>query len=328
MKKMYSSDEVIGKILSGEKLILAGDEELLAKLPAGNWIGGTIPYFMSENGGEFSKEKIFVDEIPDFAENISIKEYDEFSLPGIADDEFNNGYSIIIIPSNSKIHFSFAENSADYKNIFHSPLVGWVSGIDLNDLGKKSPKVVNGKSGKVHTEKCVVMHIGLPADKVPVLDIINLFEQGEGDTITFESTGFSAEHCIVNGKKQNLAEYLLDNNIDTKLPFVANYCGAMINTAFKLIEKENKRVHFYGPVFSGVEYKIAQPIKDYVKTFTSKASELDVEPVFTCNCILNYIYSELEGKKTGTIKGPMTFGEIAYQLLNQTLVYLTIEDMG
>jgi hypothetical protein len=24
--------------------------------------------------------------------------------------------------------------------------------------------------------------------------------------------------------------------------------------------------------------------------------------------------------------GPMTFGEIAYQLLNQTLVYLTVED--
>ena len=47
---------------------------------------------------------------------------------------------------------------------------------------------------------------------------------------------------------------------------------------------------------------------------------------FSCNCILNYLYSELEGKKTGGITGPITFGEIAYQLLNQTMVYLTIED--
>ena len=48
--------------------------------------------------------------------------------------------------------------------------------------------------------------------------------------------------------------------------------------------------------------------------------------VFSCNCILNYLYSELEGKKTGSFVGPITFGEVAYQLLNQTLVYLKIED--
>ena len=45
---------------------------------------------------------------------------------------------------------------------------------------------------------------------------------------------------------------------------------------------------------------------------------------FSCNCVLNYLYAGLEGKKTGEFNGPATFGEIAYQLLNQTLVYLTI----
>lgn len=38
------------------------------------------------------------------------------------------------------------------------------------------------------------------------------------------------------------------------------------------------------------------------------------------------MYAHLEGKKTGAIKGPMTFGEIAYILLNQTMVYLTFEE--
>ncbi len=38
--------------------------------------------------------------------------------------------------------------------------------------------------------------------------------------------------------------------------------------------------------------------------------------------MLNYVYGKLEGRHTGKLTGPITFGEIAYQLLNQTLVYL------
>lgn len=49
--------------------------------------------------------------------------------------------------------------------------------------------------------------------------------------------------------------------------------------------------------------------------------------VFSCNCILNYQYAGLEGKKSGSVTSPVTFGEIAYQLLNQTLVYLNITDI-
>jgi hypothetical protein len=44
----------------------------------------------------------------------------------------------------------------------------------------------------------------------------------------------------------------------------------------------------------------------------------------SCNCVLNYVHSSLEGRSPGGIVGPITFGEIAYQLLNQTMVYLTI----
>jgi hypothetical protein len=36
----------------------------------------------------------------------------------------------------------------------------------------------------------------------------------------------------------------------------------------------------------------------------------------------------LEGKTTAGMTGPMTFGEIAYQLLNQTLVYLEVRDVA
>ena len=50
------------------------------------------------------------------------------------------------------------------------------------------------------------------------------------------------------------------------------------------------------------------------------------EIAFSCNCILNFLYSDLEGKHTGHIIGPMTFGEIGYQLLNQTMVFLNVGD--
>ena len=59
-----------------------------------------------------------------------------------------------------------------------------------------------------------------------------------------------------------------------------------------------------------------------------KVSMLKADKVFfSCNCVLNYLYSNLEGKKVGSFTGPMTFGEIAYVLLNQTLVYLQVQDI-
>jgi hypothetical protein len=46
---------------------------------------------------------------------------------------------------------------------------------------------------------------------------------------------------------------------------------------------------------------------------------------FSCNCILNFLFGGLEGQKIGNLQGPVTFGEIGYQLLNQTLVVLRIQ---
>ena len=42
-KVMYSVEEISQLIANGKKLLLAGDENLLNKLPQGDWIGGSIP---------------------------------------------------------------------------------------------------------------------------------------------------------------------------------------------------------------------------------------------------------------------------------------------
>lgn len=314
--------ELIG---SGKYLCIAGDEEALRQLPVGHWIGGTIPYFMAQGGGQVSRDQVFVNEIAIFAAPPSIRFYDEGSLPQLCRNAPENGYSVIIIPGFSEIHSSFACNAPGYEDMYLKPLIGWVSGVHLDDLAKTSPKVVNGESGEFSDRLAVVMDVPLPPEKFARIDIVNLFKPGEGDSITFEDTGFSAGQCRINGEPAVLSKYLLAKGIDTRLPLVANYQGALINVSIKQIDADAGRVDFYAPVFPGLSYKVAAPLADYVGAFQAALPQVGAGIAFSCNCILNYLYSGLEGKRTADVVGPMTFGEIAFQLLNQTLAYLSIE---
>jgi hypothetical protein len=127
----------------------------------------------------------------------------------------------------------------------------------------------------------------------------------------------------VDGKEVVFADYILKNHLDTKLPLVGDYSGAGINISIKSLE--NGIVNFYAPVFKGIEYRFAEAIPNYVDAFHKKIAEIDnTNSAFACNCILNFLYGGLEGKNLGGFYGPITFGEIAWQLLNQTLVYIQI----
>jgi hypothetical protein len=321
---LISFEAVKQKLEHGKKLFLAGDEQLLKKLPKGNWIGGTIPYFMDSQGGVTSRELIFNTELPDYIQQACIKWYTEATLPAIPEDAPENGVSLIIIPAMSKVHSIYAQDAPNYTNIFMKPIIGWIAGIHLDDLGKITPKVFNGQTGEFSDTKAIVLHLALPADKIANINIINLFTQGSGDLITFKETGFKVQDCFINGKERNFVDYLLSEKINTQLPLVANYDGTLVNVSFQKINEGEKSVDFYAPVFSHVEYRIAKPVTDYVSEFLNLLPKKPIDAIFSCNCILNYLYSKLEGKQTGNLTGPITFGEIAYQLLNQTLVYLEI----
>lgn len=322
---MYDLIEVKAKITRGERLLLAGDENLLKLLPAGNWIGGSIPYFMTEQGGLSTRQKIYVTELPESASNITIKVYDEKTLGSIYADAAKNGFSVIIIPGSSKAHLEFALHAPQYKGFGHSPLIGWIAGVHLDDLGKVAPKVFNGETQAMLEDGAVVMRVSLPPTQVAEVGYLNIFEPGDGDTITFPQDGFSAGDAYINGVKTNFAEYVSQQHLDTRLPLVADYFGAMVNVSIQSVDIIKREVRFYAPVFADVVYKHASPIEDYFQQFTAKLpSHLSKHPVFSCNCILNYLYSDLEGKRTNNITGPTTFGEVVYQLLNQTMAYLTI----
>ncbi|MBP7687593.1 MAG: hypothetical protein KA765_06790 [Thermoflexales bacterium] len=324
---LYEVTEVKAMIARGKRLLLAGEETLLRQLPAGNWIGGSIPYFMTEQGGLSTQYRIYVTELPDFITDATVKVYDTATLSQVYADMPPNGFSVIIIPAFCATHLDFALHAPEYPGFALRPLIGWISGVHLNEMGKVTPKVFNGQTRTMLEDGAVVMHVALPLTKIAEVGILNIFEQSDGDTITFPQNGFSTRDAYINGVQTNFADYITKNRLDTDLPLVADYFGAMVNVSFEHVDMANQEVKFYAPVFAGVPYKLARPIDNYVEQFTSRIPvNLDKAPAFSCNCILNYVYSELEGKRTGNITGPITFGEVAYQLLNQTMVYLTITD--
>lgn len=324
---LVSPAEAAQFIAGGRYFLVAADALRLRELPAGNWIGGSIPYFVASDGGQCSRDKIFMHEIPVLGGAPTIRLYEPRELPKVFVDGPDNGFSIIIIPAFSEAHSDFASHAPDYEEAFMKPLAGWVAGIHLDDLGKANPCVANGRTKQQSETAAVVMHVPLPVDRTARIEIVNLFRPGNGPAISFTSTGFAVGDCLIDGEPGNLADYLLATSADTRLPLVADYCGAMVNVSIRSVDNEKRRVEFYAPVFAGMEYRQAAPMGDYIQDFTAAlpASEKADNIVFSCNCILNYLYSGLEGRSTEPFKGPATFGEVAYQLLNQTLVYIAIE---
>jgi len=315
---LAKTSELIGK---GKLLHIAGSEALLRKLPGGSWIGGSTEYFIADGGGTVSGELLFVTEFP--YKDFSIKSYDASEILNVANDAFENGFSILIVPFDSDVHIAYAENAAGYENIFMRNIAGWIAGVNLNVPGQ-TPIAVNGTEPEVFTNKAVALHIGVPENKTVTMNIINIFEQDKkSPVIEFTKDGFSAERCLIDGKEAVFADYITENNVNTQLPLVGDYSGNGINISFKSIE--NGIVKFYAPVFSGIKYSTAVEIPDYAEALNSRISKFSSEnAVFSCNCILNFLYGGLEGKKIMGFVGPVTFGEIVYQLVNQTLVYVTV----
>jgi hypothetical protein len=322
--RLFSVSETAEKIRAGDRLLLAGDDALLSQLPAGAWIGGTIPYFMAPEGGTVTRDLIYVDELPAQVTDVKVATYGPSDLANLPADGFANGFTVVILPATSEVHARYAAEAPEYPHLFDRPIVGWVSGVHLDDLGEASPRVFAGGGDSGSDSTAVALHAQLPDGVLAAADIVNLFRQGDGPALTFDTTGFEQDEVNVAGVPRVFAEYLREVGHDTRLPLVADYFGAMVNVSFQAVPEDASPVALYAPVFEGVEYKLAAPVGDYVSEFESHLPVGLASPAFSCNCILNFLYSELEGKRTGDIGGPITFGEVAYQLLNQTLVYLTI----
>jgi hypothetical protein len=304
---------------------VSGDERLLARLPRGNWVGGTIPYLMTDDeGGLTTRDLLMVQQLAtDERAAPKISVYDARTIARITEDALPNGYTVLMIPAFSDVHLAYGKDAPTFKDLFSHPIVGWITGIHLSDLGKEKPKVFNGKTGEVFADKAIACHVSLPAGKAADVEIVNIFERSDGPDIRFETDGFAVTDCSIDGKRTNFARWLTENKVDTQLPLIADYNGALINVSIQSVDKEAGTVALYAPVFTGRTYRLAKPVPDYVQAFRSATAGVSHDVPFACNCVLNFLYGKLEGAHAG-LPGPFTFGEIAFQLLNQTMVYCDV----
>lgn len=315
--QLLSAAEAAALISSGISLWIAGDLNILRKLPKGNWIGGTIPYFQIGGAGLDERGKVLAGKFTPLAGSPKIQNYDIVSISDICIDAPGHGYTHLILPAFSAIHSHYARNAIQFPGMFIQPVVGWVAGMHLSEPDTP-PAVIDGQSGEIFTERALAMHVPLPESHDARIEIVNNFEQGEGDCIQFPESGFSTHKCIIGNKEVDFSTWLQSKHADLKMPLVADYCGAMVNVSFKGIDKSG-RVDFYAPVFSGVNYRLAKEAVEN-KNPTSLA-----DADFSCNCILNYLYRKPGIGHLSEITGPLAFGEIAWMLLNQTQVSLVME---
>lgn len=328
--KLMSVEEAIALINKGKSLVLSGEENLLNQLPKGNWIGGTIPYFYLEGEmGRMDKSMIWVTDFTDSITNFKVTTYTEEDLKNVCSNGFENGFNFLILPAMRDIHLSFALNAKNYQDQYKNPLIGLIAGVDLNEFSEgRLSKTFNGQTGESYADTGVALHAALPDGKVARLEIVNVFEQDEQTTIEVQEDGFSFSECLINGVEQNFHDFVVENSIDISLPITLDQGGAIVNISFQRLDEEMKEVVLYAPLFKGEKYTLSKPIGVYAEAFKTKVDEVMADErsiLYNCNCILNYVYGELDKNDIG-FSGATTFGEIAYTLLNQTFTYLAIDE--
>ncbi|NJK84617.1 MAG: hypothetical protein HC906_00165 [Bacteroidales bacterium] len=132
MNTLLNVDGVNRLIKNNRILVLAGDEKLLAQLEKGNWIGGTIPYFMGDEGGCMTKEKIFVSDFTDYMSDNKIVLYDEKNIHDIVSDQFESGFPILLFLV-SAMYIKICHGCQRYTGHIQQPCFG----LDLGNTFKR-----------------------------------------------------------------------------------------------------------------------------------------------------------------------------------------------
>lgn len=329
MKKfLYTVEEANKLIIAGKKLVIAGSHNYLKMLEKGSWIGGTSYYCFTGGTGVDCRDFLFIQEIPSYCEEIKIKYYDLNNLKNIYLDMFDNGFSVILIPFESKTHFKYPIDVINYPFFATKPLIGWIAGVPLDNKNNLKAIVYDGSNKDSFPDGAIVMHIKLPQNKLADVKVCNVFEAAGEHDLEFCEEGFNIKTLIVKDKKYNFIDYIKSNNLDIKFPLVGNLANAIPTiSSFKEIDESGQIVKLYAPVYRGIKYGLARQEKNYFEMLI-KNIHIENNFILPSLCILHFVYGELQNKHTNKIPDvPTTFGEIAHILVNQTLTYLTIYDV-
>lgn len=322
----------------GRVLLLAGTEEDLASLPEGCWIGGTTGYFVTPQGGVAATGQIFYADFTAIANGANWRSFDAGNIHEIGQHYPHNGFAILILPGFSNLLGQVSGRIMEFDGLYNLPLMGWVSAVALKGLPDKlpleRPKTFAG-GPQAEDERAAVLYVSLPEQCFAQLHIANLFAPGTGPEIRFPAAGQTSDgDCLIGGERRNLARYIAERGIDRRLPLIADHEGALLNVAILMADVPTGRMTFLSPVSAALTYRFAEEVLDYTAEFTRAAAEIELDKAaHACICALHYHYAGLTLGKDETsplppggpdITAPVTFGQIAYTVLNQTLTCLTI----
>ena len=323
MNSLVTLEAAAALVRTGRPLTIAGSEALLRQLPRGTWIGGTLPYFMGPDGAVVSHEFLLVNALPPEAIAAVVRSYDVEALPRFPRDAPDAGCTLLLAPGFSDVLQAYGRDAQRWPGLFDRPVVGWVSGVELGS--PDTAAVIDGTTGEIFTNRAVALHVTLAPGVIARADLINIFSPGPGPDLTFPVGGFEIDSALIDGRPVRFSSWLAENAIDTRLPLIADYSGASINVSVQAVDAKTGRVRLFAPVFPEMTYRFAAPVADAAQAFRDALDRRAARPAFGCNCVLNLFHGDLLGKKTGAHQVPFTFGEIAYLLLNQTMVVLTFE---
>jgi hypothetical protein len=312
---LFSIEEVSRMINDGLYLILAGNREALQQLPAGNWIGGATPCYVSSGApNEIAKDQLYVNQLPEYVAGVELKTYDADHLKHIFTEGPDNGFTVLLLPFASEILQEYALHAFDYENFGLVPLVGWVAGTGNTWETLQTDIVMYGPDVTTHPNKAVVMHVELPADKYAEIHIHSPFKIRPEVTVVFEENTVSPQDAIINGERQNLREYMLRHNINFVHPLIVNLAGINICVTFNY---DAKQLTTMTALFKGVSYYFSEP--------DMQVWGIPQDRIYALCCL--YYVQNPDPERLCRMTGPVTYGEIGYQIVNQSIVFLTVGDL-
>ncbi len=329
--RLLEIDEVKSMISEGKVLALTGHFDVLNKLPKGNWVGATSPYFYIKGQNAFiDNQRVFVTDFTPHAKDFKISNYTYETISTVAERGFDNGFTFLALPPHSEITSSFSLNSMHYPKIFDNPVFGLVAGSLMEEFQTATNiSVYNGQTGDIHIDKGVALHVGIEDHQVARLEIINVFEPNLDVVIDIDEDATVIKDCLINGEKRNLYDYMKENELLSYLtPFMSNLGGAMINFSPLLFDEENRQVIFAVPLIGKEKVYFGRPLNNYPEAFGKAIRaipESREDLIFSCNCVSNYLFGDMENNDLG-VSGMVAFGEIGYRLLNQTFTYVVIDE--
>lgn len=326
---MADAEEAAELIEAGHVLVLAGAERDLARLPAGRWIGGTVSCFLTPDGVIKTAGKLIYADLTPVAVKTELRQLNARQLRGLSAHYPDNGFAVMILPGQSSLLQAIATEMPDWRGLYNAPLAGWVSAVSLSQLGQTQPKVFCG-NGTARHDIAAIMYVSLPEDVFAELNIVTPFSTASNTSVHFLAGGYSIpDLCLINGQRGNLARLIANGDINAALPLTADRDGALLNNSIITSDPEAGTVTFLNPIDPSLTYRFAEPPQAFVDAFAKASAGIDLPGAALAPvCVASLRHLDDAIRPMLPAIAPVTFGQIGYTVLTQTIACLSFSSLG